>query len=63
MYYIKPEYRKGAGLRLLKFMEVKAREAGAIKIYLSCKVHLDHSALFRMLGYRNSDYTFTKRIG
>lgn len=62
-YYVKPEYRRGTGLLLLKFMEGFAREKEAIKIYLSCKVHKDHSALFNALGYRLSDYAFTKRIG
>jgi len=50
-------------LQLLKFMEMFAREKKAIKIYLSCKVHKDHSRLFNALGYRLSDYAFTKRIG
>jgi len=61
-YYVKPEFRRGTGLQLLKFMEAFAREKQAIKIYLSCKVHRDHSALFTALGYRLSDYAFTKRL-
>jgi GNAT superfamily N-acetyltransferase len=62
-YYVKPEYRNGTGLKLLKFMEAFAEEKGAIKIYLTCKVHKDQSRLFTTLGYRLSDYAFTKRIG
>lgn len=62
-YYVKPKYRKGAGLKLLKFMEAFAKEKDTIKIYLTCKVHKDHSKLFTALGYRLSDYAFTKRIG
>lgn len=61
-YYICPEARRGAGVKMLKFMESKAKELGAIKIYLTCKVHRDHSQLFLALGYRLSDYAFTKRI-
>jgi hypothetical protein len=61
-YYVVPEYRNGAGLRMLTFMESFARKMGAIKIYLSCKVHQDHSELFKRMGYRLSDYAFTKRI-
>ena len=61
-YYVKPEFRQGTGLRLLKYMEEFARMRGAIKIYLSCKVHKDHSRLFQALGYRLSDYAFTKRL-
>ena len=61
-YYIKPEFRKGMGLQLLKFMESFAYARGAIKIYLTCKVHKDQSKLFTALGYRLSDYAFTKRV-
>src|SRR6185312_6140780 len=61
-YYILPEFRKGAGAKLLKFAEHTAKKLGAIKMYLSCKVHEDHSDLFRALGYRLSDYAFIKRI-
>lgn len=62
MYYIAPEFRKGAGVKLFKFMESYAKKLGCIKLYLSCKVHKDHSKLFEALGYRLSDYAFTKRI-
>lgn len=62
MYYIAPEYRKGAGVMLFKFMESYAKKLGCIKLYLSCKVHKDHSRLFEALGYRLSDCAFTKRI-
>ena len=61
-YYVMPEYRDGTGARLLMFSEAKAKELGAIKIYLSCKVHKDHSKLFEALGYQLSDYAFIKRI-
>lgn len=62
MYYIKPEYRNGTGAQLLAFMEATARDKKAIKIYLSCKVHKDHTKLFQLLGYKLTDYAFTKRI-
>lgn len=62
MYYIAPEYRKGTGVMLFKFMEGHAKNLGCIKIYLSCKVHKDHSRLFEALGYKLSDLAFIKRI-
>jgi len=62
-YYIAPEYRRGTGVGLLKFMEAFACEKKAIKIYLTCKVHRDQTKLFTALGYRLSDYAFIKRIG
>lgn len=61
-YYISPECRSGTGVKLVRFTEQLAHQLGAIKIYFSCKVHKDHSQLFQALGYRLSDYAFTKRI-
>ena len=61
-YYVLPEARRGTGARLLRFAEHLAKSAGAIKIYLSCKVHKDHTTLFKALGYRLSDYAFIKRV-
>lgn len=62
MHYVKPAYRAINGVRLFKFAENYAKKIGCIKIYLSCKVHQDHSEFFRALGYRPSDYVFIKRI-
>lgn len=61
-YYIAPAFRSGAGAKLIRFTESIARRFGCIKIYFSCKVHKDHSSLFTAMGYRLSDYAFTKRI-
>ena len=62
MYYVAPEYRRGLGVRLLSFMQAYAKRLGCIKLYLSCKVHKDHSDLFKAMGYKLSDYAFVKRI-
>jgi hypothetical protein len=61
-YYISPECRSGTGVKLVRFTETLAKELGTIKVYFSCKVHKDHSKLFTALGYRLSDFAFTKRI-
>jgi hypothetical protein len=61
-YYVSPDCRRGTGAKLILFMEGIARRLGAIKIYLSCKVHKDHMPLFTALGYRLSDFACTKRI-
>ena len=61
-YYITPECRKGTGTKLFRFSEGLAKELGAIKIYLSCKAHKDHSQLFSALGYKLSDFAYIKRI-
>jgi hypothetical protein len=61
-YYVSPECRSGTGVKLVRFTEELAKQLGTIKIYFSCKVHKDHSKLFNALGYRLSDFAFTKRI-
>lgn len=61
-YYIAPAARSGTGVKLLKFMEQYAKSLGCIKIYLTCKVHKDHSPLFKALGYSLSDLCFIKRV-
>ncbi len=61
-YYVAPEFRNGAGVKLIRFTENLAHRLGAIKMYLSCKVHEDHSKLFISMGYRLSDHAFTKRF-
>lgn len=61
-YYVSPECRSGAGVKLVRFTESFAHRLGAIKIYFSCKVHRDHTRLFQALGYQLSDYAFVKRI-
>jgi len=61
-YYISPDARKGTGVKMIRSFEALAKELGCIKIYLTCKVHKDHSKLFTALGYKLSDFAFTKRI-
>lgn len=61
-YYVAPECRSGTGVKLIRFTEDLAQKMGMIKIYLSCKIHRDHSKLFTGMGYALSDYAFIKRI-
>jgi GNAT superfamily N-acetyltransferase len=61
-YYIAPDFRRGMGAQMIRFAESEAKRLGAIKVYLSCKVHQDHSKLFEALGYTLSDFAFIKRI-
>jgi N-acetylglutamate synthase-like GNAT family acetyltransferase len=64
LYYLRPEFRKagGVGARMFLFLEQSLKARGVVKIYLSTKVHQDHSELFEALGYRLTDKIFTKRI-
>jgi hypothetical protein len=61
-YYVSPESRSGTGAKLIRCAEGISRRLGAIKVYLSCKIHRDHSRLFVALGYKLSDFAFIKRI-
>jgi hypothetical protein len=58
MYYVKPEYRHGAGLKLFRAFKQIAREKGCRFAVTSCKVHEDHSALLEKLGAKWTDKTF-----
>ena len=58
MYYIKPEHRRGAGLKLFRAFKQLARERGCKFAVISCKVHEDHSVLLEKLGAKWTDKTF-----
>lgn len=61
IYYVLPEFRRaGVGAKLLLALEIACKAIGIVKIYMSCKVHQDHSQLFELLGYKPSDLVFTK---
>ena len=61
VYFIHPDYRKGsAGIKLICEAERTLRARGVTKAYLSTKVHSDNSKLFQALGWRLTDYSFTK---
>jgi hypothetical protein len=60
IYFVAPEERKaGLGIRLFveAFKGLYAR--GAVKIYVSHKVHQDLGPILRTLGGRKSDVTYT----
>lgn len=58
MYYVQPEYRRGAGLKLFRAFKQIARERGCKFAVTSCKVHEDHSVLLEKLGAKWTDKTF-----
>lgn len=63
VYYVRPEYRRGTtGVVLFTEAERVFRELGVVKAYTSCKVLHDHTELFEHLGWRKSDYCFTKLL-
>ena len=58
MYWVKPEYRNGTGLKMFRAFKQIARERGCKFAVTSCKVHQDHSVLFEALGAKWTDKTF-----
>ncbi len=63
MYFLHPDYRKGLnGITFLKEAERTLKERGVVKMYISHKVHLDHTKLFDRLGWKMSDKAFTKLL-
>lgn len=58
MYFILPEFRKGAGLKLFRKFKAVARERGCKFAVTSCKVHQDHTAFLEKLGAKWTDKTF-----
>lgn len=62
MYFVLPEFRKGAGVRLFIEMERYLRALGVVRAHMSCKVHQDHTKLFERLGWTFTDKTFGKML-
>lgn len=64
VYYIAPEHRKGmTGVRLFKEVELSLKSRGVKKMITGTKLSLDMSAIFKRLGWRETERTYTKCIG
>lgn len=62
-YYVLANYRKGLiGLNLFLKMEQFMKEIGVIELISITKKHLDVSALFKALKWRETGITYTKVI-
>ena len=63
IYFIAKPYRNsGAGTELFKFVEKCLKKRGVQKIFTATKLHLDHSAMFRANGYKETEIVFTKLL-
>lgn len=61
VYYLSPEYRKGAaGYRLLRYAEETLSRRGVKKIISATKLHLDVSQLYQRMGWEATEITYTK---
>lgn len=64
VYYIAPAQRKGmTGVRMFKEVEKSLKARGVQKMFTGTKLHMDMSAIFERLGYRETERLFTKVIG
>ena len=55
---------KGIGKRLLREVEMKARQAGATRVELTTAMHREQAHQFyRACGYENASLRFVKRLG
>lgn len=63
-YFLKEEYRKGlTGYLLLKFNEEIAKKKGASVITLGVKTDHGIAPIMKRLGYRLSEYNYSKVLG
>ncbi len=64
VYFVKPEHRSGRlGLRLFEAVEADLKAKGVKKLFTGVKLHIDQSRLMEHLGYRRTEYLYTKMIG
>ena len=63
MYFVLKEFRNGVGAKLLMCVQDAAQKRGCVKMYLSCKVHSNHTQLFQKMGFRQSDIMHVKTFG
>jgi len=62
MYFVLPEFRRGAGLKMFREYERSLRAKGILCAITSCKVHQDHQAFLEALGWTWTDKTFIKLL-
>lgn len=64
LYWLAPEYRKGAtGIRLLREVEKTLKARGVQVMYDVTKLYLDHGKIFERLGYKPIERNYSKWIG
>lgn len=64
VYYLHPSLRgTGIGAALFAYTEAVLRGRGVQKLVASTKVYADVGALFRRLGWRETETVYTKWIG
>lgn len=62
MYFLLPEFRHGAGVKLFRHFESSLRAKGIIQAITSCKRHQDHTRFLEALGWTWTDKTFVKLL-
>ena len=63
IFYIHPSHRKGyAGIKIFKFAEEVMRAEGVKLMLLSCKTHLDKGNIFKRLGFKPTEISYSKLL-
>lgn len=62
MYFLRREYRNGAGVRMLKESECALKSLGVIRAHASYKLHEPHGDLFAKMGWVATDTTVSKLL-
>jgi GNAT superfamily N-acetyltransferase len=61
IYYVAPEFRKGrTGIKLFQFVEQELKKLGVVKMTTATKLHADVGNIFKYLGWKEVERTFTK---
>lgn len=63
LYYVAPEFREGwTGVKLFKAVEQAMRKRGVQRLVTGTKLSLDMSAIFKRLGYDESERVHMKLL-
>jgi GNAT superfamily N-acetyltransferase len=63
IYYVHPDHRNnGTGFKLFKYHEAEMKRIGVQVVMNVCKPWLDHTELFKSLGYSHFETVFQKLL-
>lgn len=63
IFYVRPDRRKRAGVKLFRAVEAEARRRGVQRVFVGSKCHRDASSLFEYLDYEKVEIYYSKWLG
>lgn len=63
IFWIRPESRGRAGMKLFRFVEQEAKNRGVKRMFVGSKLHKDASWLFEKLGYQEVEKYYSIWLG